>query len=321
MGIITSIYKKSAVHRYDDNGYIKYFSAADFPGLNAEPFSFLSGKNTLRGYFYSYAGCREDVLIIFCHGIGGGHRSYMTEIDLLCRKGYRVLAYDNTGCFESDGKDIICMSESLADLDAAVTHLKNEGIFNNYKAVYVIGHSWGGFAAANIASFHPEIKKVVVIAGFISATALLLGWLGDEKKAVNKYILKKILAYEKSAAPKYWDAFTLNSVKNKGTKFLFAHSVDDTTVSYRLNTKRIQDEADADNVSFIICRGKLHNPNYTSDAVSYMARVFGDFNRANKAGKLKTPEKKKEFFKDTDWVRMTRQDEDFWKQVLTFIEE
>ena len=90
MGMITRYYKKFLIHRYDENGYIKYFSADDFEGLRQEAVSFLSGKNLLKGYFYHYDGCKKDELIIFCHGIGGGHRSYMAEIELLCRKGYPV---------------------------------------------------------------------------------------------------------------------------------------------------------------------------------------------------------------------------------------
>ena len=315
MSIISSIYKKAVIHRYDDNGYIKYFSAADFSGLKAEPVSFLSGKNTLRGFFYSYENCRSDALIIFCHGIGGGHLSYMTEIELLCRAGYRVLAYDNTGCMTSDGENIVCLSQSLADLDAAVTHLKKEGIFNKYESVYVIGHSWGGFAAGNIAAFHPEIKKAVVIAGFISVKNLLMGVLKGENGA-KKLVINKILDFEKEIAPKYCDANTAETVKNTNTKFLFAYSKNDPAVSYNHNAALLPK---TENTDFIIFDDRLHNPNYTLDAVTYMNKVFADFNK--KKIKLRTLEQKKEYFAAADWVRMTRQDEDFWKQVLAFFEK
>ncbi|MCH5198579.1 MAG: alpha/beta fold hydrolase [Oscillospiraceae bacterium] len=315
MGIISGIYKKAAIHRYDDNGYIKYFSAADFPGLNAEPFSFLSGKNTLRGYFYSCENCREDALIIFCHGMGGGHRSYMTEIELLCRRGYKVLSYDNTGCFDSDGEDIVCLSQSLADLDAAVAHLKNEGILGKFRNVYVIGHSWGGFAAGNIASFHPEIKKAVVIAGFISVKNLLLGVLRGGGAAKDP-VINKILSFEEKAAPKYRDASFISAVKNSKTKFLFVYSKNDPAVSYKYNAEQIPK---AENTQFIIYPDRLHNPNYTLDAVTYMTKTFADFNKAKL--KLRTLKQKQEFFKSADWIRMTRQDEDFWQQVTEFLEK
>ena len=150
MGLGALFYKKLLIHRYDGEPYIKYFTAEDFPGLQAEPVEFDSDGNLLKGFFYSYPGFREDTLLIFCHGIGGGHRSYLTEIDLLAKAGYRVFAYDNTGCFASEGKDIRSMSRSLADLCNAIEFLKCEGIFQSYENVCVLGHSWGGFAAGCI---------------------------------------------------------------------------------------------------------------------------------------------------------------------------
>ena len=321
MGFISNYYKKTTVHRYDENGFIKYFTASDFPGLKAEPVSFMSGKNTLRGYYYSYDGARDDVLIIFCHGIGGGHRSYLTEIERIAREGYTVLAYDNTGCFESEGESTVCMSRSLSDLDSALTHLKNEGEFVRYDSVIVMGHSWGGFAAGNIANFHPDVKKAVVVSGFISVKNLFIGTLGGAKDPVRKLILWRLLAFEKKAAPKYFGYCVADTVKKKGTQYLFSHSKDDPSVPYKYNCGIIEKTADRDNVSFLIYDDKLHNPNYTFDATHYLADVFGRFAKEKKAGNLKTLELKKQFFADTDWVRMTKQDEDFWRQIFAFFEK
>ena len=150
MGIVEAEYRKNFIRRYDGEAYLHYFSAADFPELLDEPFSFPSGDYRLSAHLYSCENAREGELLIFCHGIGGGHRSYMQEIVALCRRGYTVLAYDNTGCCDSEGPDIIGMSHSLADLDACVRYLKAEGIFQKYARVFVVGHSWGGFAAGNI---------------------------------------------------------------------------------------------------------------------------------------------------------------------------
>ena len=96
---------KGMMHtRCDDNGTAFYFSASDFNGLISEPFSFkaLAG-HMLQGYLYHYENPIENRLVIFDHGFGGGHRAYMKEIELLCRHGYLVLAYDHTGCMESEG--------------------------------------------------------------------------------------------------------------------------------------------------------------------------------------------------------------------------
>ena len=320
MGVILRAYRKNLVHRYDDEGYIKYFSAADFPGLTDEPFFFPSGPNRLAGHIYSCEGCREDTLLIFCHGIGAGHRAYMTEIDLLCRAGYRVAACDNTGCLDSEGGSILCMSQSLADLDCAVRYLKQQGIFGRYRHVYVIGHSWGGFAAGNIPALHPEIQKAVVISGFVSVERLLRGTLGGAKDPVRKCILRRLLAYEKKTAPAYCGASVSDALAHGAANYLIAHSTDDSMVPYADNAGYLKETA-PENARFLILSDRKHNPNYTLDAVSYMNEIFGAFNQALKAGKLKTLEQKKAFFADTDWVRMTRQDPAFWQQVIGFLEE
>ena len=58
--LIERIYKQKLVHRYDDNGYIKYFSADDFPGVWGEPFSFRSSENMRRGFFYRCENAKKE---------------------------------------------------------------------------------------------------------------------------------------------------------------------------------------------------------------------------------------------------------------------
>ena len=102
---IVDMYKGMMHSRCDDVETVSYFSAADFPGLNNEAYSFKSSLgHNLNGYIYSYEGSNTDRLIVFDHGMGGGHLAYMKEIEMLCRHGYTVLAYDHTGCMQSEGK-------------------------------------------------------------------------------------------------------------------------------------------------------------------------------------------------------------------------
>ena len=315
MGLVSLLYRRLYVHRYDDEGWLKYLTAEDFPGLKADPVSFDSDGNTLRGFFYSYPDCRQDALIVFCHGIGGGHLSYTSEIAAICRAGYPVLAYDNTGCFSSDGKDIGCLSRSLADLDHAIRYLKAEGIFQKYAHVYVIGHSWGGFAAGNISLYHEDIRKIVVISGFLSVESILSGQLDSMKIPLRGLIVSRIKAFERAHAPEYCAADMTDAVRRGTGEYFLAQSEDDAMVSYPRNIGRLK-ELFPDQ-SYLICSGRGHNPNYTRDAVDYMRSVFGAFERNKK--QYATPEQKKAYFADTDWRRITAQDPDFWSQVFAFL--
>ena len=96
---IVEQYKKTAHGRQDDTGDVFYFSAADFEGLRAEPYVFTSSMgHELRGFLYSYENPVANRLIVFDHGMGAGHWAYVREIEMLCKRGYLVLAYDHTGC-------------------------------------------------------------------------------------------------------------------------------------------------------------------------------------------------------------------------------
>lgn len=317
MGISSHFYKKTLIHRYDGEPYIKYYTAEEFPGLLAEPVEFDSDGNRLKGFFYSYPGCREDVLLIFCHGIGGGHRSYLTEIHTLCQAGYRVLSYDNTGCFASEGKDIRSMSRSLADLDRAVDFLKREGIFGRYENVYVLGHSWGGFAAGCIPFYQEEIRKTVVISGFVSVEGILSPGIMDMKIPFKKAILKGTLAFEEKADPAHKDASILKAMEKGNCRYFIAHSEDDGIVSYEKNAAILRERFPE--AEYLIVNGRKHNPNYTQDAVEYMSKTFGGFSKLVKEKKLKTKEEKAAYFADTDWKRMTAQDPAFWEKVIAFL--
>ncbi len=319
MSVAINLFKKLFIHRYDDGGYIKYFCADDFEGLKKDSFSFMSGDNLLKGNFYYYDGYREDELIIFCHGIGGGHLSYMTEIELLCKNGYKVLAYDNTGCFESEGESIICITQALADLDNAIKTMKNDGTYKKFNHVYVIGHSWGGYAAGNIANFHNDIEKAVVISSFPSVSILLEELQGGVFGFLKKPIVQKIACYEKEHFPQFFASSSIDAINNKKAKYLIAHSKDDNMIAFKYGLQYVKEHCKNEDVKYLIYQDRKHNPNYKADAVAYMNEVMGKFNIEVRLGKYKTLEAKKAYFEKADFIRMTRQDEDFWSQVLEFL--
>lgn len=56
--------------------------------------------------------------------MGGGHLSYTTEIDFFAKRGYLVLAYDQTGTMASDGKALRGMGQGFRDLLCAMQFAK-----------------------------------------------------------------------------------------------------------------------------------------------------------------------------------------------------
>ncbi|MCQ2412318.1 MAG: alpha/beta fold hydrolase [Sphaerochaetaceae bacterium] len=312
MGLVSMVYKKMFVKRYDDNHITHYFSYQDFPGLQAKPISFMTPQGLkVKGNIYSYEGSNTNDLVIFCHGIGGGHRSYMREIELVARNGYEVLSYDNIGCFESEGSSIRGMTESLNDLDSCLTFIQSDSELCK-RRISLIGHSWGGYAVGNILSFYKNIYSVGIISTFDSLDAVFgLGFGGK-----MKMFKKGIIAYEKKMNPKYIDCSISKALENTTAKVVMIHSKDDSMINIDAGLGYVQARVQNPNVRFVTVDGKHHNPNYTEDAVNYMNATFGEFNKLVKEKALKTFEEKREYMNKVDWVRMTEQDPVVWKELL-----
>ena len=304
---------KGMMHtRCDDNGTAFYFSASDFNGLISEPFSFkATAGHMLQGYLYHYENPIENRLVIFDHGFGGGHRAYMKEIELLCRHGYLVLAYDHTGCMESGGESPNGMSQSLCDLNDCIENVKKDKRFAEFD-ISVMGHSWGGFSTLNICALRPEISHVVVLSGFVSVELLV----NDFFAGVLKGYRKAIMNLERNSNPDFIKFNAVESLQKATAKALLIYSDNDQMVRKSQYDVLKAGLAGKHNVSFMLEHNKSHNPNYTEDAVRYLGEFLAAKTKLTKQKKLVTEQQKKDFLAGFDWNRMTAQDERVWQAIF-----
>ena len=311
---ILNMYRGMMHTRCDDTETVFYFSAADFDGLQQEPYAFTaSAGHRLQGYLYHYADPKEGRLILFDHGFGGGHRAYMKEIERLCRHGYTVLAYDHTGCMESGGSSPNGMAQSLCDLNDCINAVKADARFAGV-SLSVMGHSWGGFSTLNIAALHPDVTHVVVLSGFVTVEELVNSFFAGLLKGYRK----SIMALERAANPQFVSFHAVESLKNASAKALLIYSDNDPMVRRRHYDLLQAGLSDRENVRLLLVPGKGHNPNYTADAV----RLLDDFGkkRAKFTKKHHTAAEKAAFVASFDWERMTAQDEAVWHEILTHLE-
>jgi len=101
---------------------------------------------------------RKAILII--HGFGGGtyDEEYLSN-RLQLKRNFDVFTFTlpgHDGLFKSNMKE----SDWIKSTDEMMDFL----IKNNYKTIYVIGHSMGGVLASRLASNYKEIKKIVLLA-------------------------------------------------------------------------------------------------------------------------------------------------------------
>lgn len=313
---IEKMYRKQVLTRFKDYGTVYYFSEKDFPGLKKEPFTFTgSDGQKLQGYFYSYDNPIENRLIIFDHGMGGGHRSYFREIETLAKKGYLVFSYDHTGCMESEGENTKGFSQSLNDLDCCINALRNINKLKGFD-ISVMGHSWGAFACMNIPSLHPEISHAVAMSGFVSVKEMIKQIFYGIKNLYQYFY-----AIEEKNNPVFSKVSTVDSLKNTQTKVLIIHSEDDKTVNSKKHFEVMKRDLSSNkNVEFLLLKDKNHNPNFEADAVAYKDEFFKILSKKLKKHELSTESQKKAFVDSFDWWKMTAQDERVWKKVFDFLE-
>ena len=306
---IVGAFRNNFLRRCDDTGTAFYYSSADFPGLEAEAFSFPSSKgHELKGYFYHYADPIPGRIVVFDHGFGGGHRSYMKEIEILCRHGYLVFSYDHTGCMESGGENIGGFSQSLVDLNDCLNALKATERCRGLD-FSVMGHSWGGFSTLNICALHPDVSHIVVLSGFVSVNKLVESFFGGIMKGYRK----AILALDPN--PDFFRYNAVESLSGTDAQVLLVYSENDKMVSRAVHFDALKAGlSHKDNIRFLLEKNKGHNPNYTEDAVSYLAEYSADV--AKKAKTLTTEEARLVYRGIWNWERMTDQDVVVWAQIF-----
>lgn len=306
MGLI-KLYKDNFLQRQDKDPAIPYYSHNDFPDLIYEENSFTNSLGIkLNYFFYSYKGYDPNKIVFFCHGLEPGHTAYLTEIELLCKSGYKVLTMDYTGCGSSEGETLPSINRPAKDVIELLDYLKLK------EEIVLIGHSLGGYTALTVINQTPSIKKAVIISGFVTIASEMLGF-------VKLRILSNVFQrYENKLNPDYKKVNNWKYLKKTNDNILFFHSTDDTMVKYKYNTGKV---AKIKNPCLRIYtyEGKKHNPNYSKEGLEYMNMAMGGYFQSLRDGKLTTLEERKQYFADKPIGKMTDQDKDVWKIILAFI--
>ena len=316
---IEQMYRAQLYARADDTGVARYFSTADFPGLSQTAFAFASSMgHRLQGYFYAYDNPIAGRLVVFDHGMGGGHRSYMREIEMLARHGYRVFAYDHTGCMESGGEGTNGFAQSLRDLNDALCVLKAEPSCAGCE-ISVMGHSWGAFSVMNIAALHPDVRNIVAMSGFVSVERMLRQMFG---KGITKLFYKRIWRIEQAANPDFVGYDAAITLKDAAVPTLLIYCVSDAVVQVKYHRDVLVEAlSGCDHVRFLSMSDRGHNPNYTPSAAAYLGQYAAALAQKRKTGELETAEQRRAFADSWDFWRMTEQDDGVWREIFDALDE
>ena len=307
MGLVSYLYKKHFVCRYDKEVGVPYYSTSDFKGLNEEAFSFVNSRGVdLKYFYYYYNNYKDDKIVLFLHGLACGHYAYFAEIDALARRGFKVLTIDYTGCGDSKGKVLGSLNTPTKDVNELLDLLKLD------KPLVLVGHSLGGYTSLNTISIRDEIKKAVIISGFLSVKTI------GEALIKNDFFVKRIVKYENKLYPEYKELNNINYLNKTTDDIFFIQSDDDAMVPYRIALEVVE-QIDNPHIKKLKMSNRKHNPNYTDSAVQYMNETFGNYYYLIKQKKIKTSEDKINYFKDVSLAKLVEQDEKLFDEIAAFI--
>lgn len=227
--ITMTIYNKTFGERCEERRYESY-RVENFEGLEVEECSITGNKGQrLAGYKYSRAGQNPKALLVFVHGLCGGHWNYMDICNHFLKKDFAVFAYDATGNGQSEGKKVGGFAQGLADLDYVLNYVKELPEYKDLSIV-LMGHSWGGFCVGNILNFHPDVKAVVAVSGFDTSACLLRQYTEVNIGKAATLLMPYISLYERLTWGKYAGTSACDGFANSDAKVMIIHSLDDPTV-------------------------------------------------------------------------------------------
>lgn len=308
MGILVNLYKKNFLQRYDvPEDLPLHADSGEFPGLRCEPGSFRSSSGVeIRYFFFSYAEYDRGRVVLLCPGLGPGHRGYIAEIEALCRGGLRVLTLDYTGCGASGGERLPSCNAPTRDAAELLEHLKLR------EEIIPVGHSLGGYTALSLANLLPDVRRAVIISGFVGIADEMMGFVK------LRVLANRIGRFERSLDPKYGRLDNRAYLAKTGDKLLWIHSTDDPVVAYKPNAGQVLRIGNP-NVRVWTVENKRHMPQYTTGALQTMNAWMGEYGRLIREKKLTTLEEKKAFFADKPIGRMTEQDPAVIDEILRFL--
>lgn len=122
----------------------------------------VKGRNgRILATLYRAAGDEKHPVVLLCHGFPG----YDQFTDLayeLQENGYDVMTFHYSGSWGSDGD--YSLENGLSDTDTMVdVLLETQDAAQDLSKLYIIGHSLGGFFAANTFARRKEIAAAVLI--------------------------------------------------------------------------------------------------------------------------------------------------------------
>lgn len=245
--------------------------------ISRERMYFYSGDNRLAGYYYPSEDPRG--LVVLAHGIKSGSDDYLALTEAMCLGGYSVFTYDLTGTYDSEGDSTVGMCQSLIDLDRALNFIGSCERFSGMP-IYLVGHSWGGYAVTSVLALHPEVRACVGIAPMNDGTEIMVQ-KGEEYVGKLAYVGKPVFdVYQRILFDDYVEYNGVRGINSTDIPILIAQGVDDTVITPDgQSVTALRDKITNPNVEYYFTDGKQGSHMgilYSAAALEYQEKVASE---------------------------------------------
>ena len=201
----------------------------DYPSLEIrEELSFKCDKETLRGYLYTVDN--PIGVVITAHGINTLADAHGQLQDYFIQNNYNVFSFDMTGCGASSGKGMKTLHESRKCVSSAIKTVKNNAKTSSLP-IFLVGHSWGGYAVVAATEDHKDISAVASFSGYNQPADAMYGFA---EYAVGKGVVLTKPSLDFSLTTLYgndeWFKASTAIKHNPNTKYVIVQGEDDIVV-------------------------------------------------------------------------------------------
>jgi hypothetical protein len=187
------------------------------------------------------------------------------------------------------------MCQSLVDLDLALNYVKGEERFSEMP-IYLVGHSWGGYAVTAVLSLHPEVAACAAIAPMNNGYTIMLEKGEQYAGKLAKIPTPIFNTYQRILFGDYVELSGVRGINDSNVPVLIAQGIDDPTITYgEQSIIAHKDEITNPNVSYFETKGVQGDHNniwHSVEAVLYQKEVASEIKllEIKKGGKLTADE-------------------------------
>ena len=274
--------------------------------------------STLQGYYYPSEEGKGVVIVV--HGMKSGGDDYLPIIEYMVRSGFDVFSYDCTGTYNSSGDSTVGMCQSLIDLEGTISYVQSSGISAD-KPMFLIGHSWGGYAAASVLALCPAIKGCAAIAGMHNACTLMTEKAEQYVGKLSVVPAPVFAGYQRLLFKDYVDHNAVKGINSTNAPVLVAHGVDDKTILWnKQSIISYKDEFTNPNVEYYIGKGLQGGHDsiwHSTKAIAYQMQVESELKLLElEKGEKLNDEEKRAYYATVDHALYSQVNEELMMQIV-----